>query len=153
MTGVEQIVRDHPFFGGMEAAACDFIAGCARNVRFDAGDYLFREGEAADQFYLLREGLVALEIAAPGRPPTRFLTLHAGEMVGVSWLVPPYRWSYDAIATERTRAIALDAACLRDKCETDPRLGYEMMKRFMPILTERLRVARLQGMDLYGSAR
>lgn len=146
---VGEIVRDHPFFEGLEGRFCDVICGCAANAHFQPGDHLFHEGDPADQFYLIREGCVALEIAGPGRAVT-FQTLHRGEIVGVSWLVPPYRWSFDARATEFTRAIAMDAACLRGKCEADHDLGYALMKRFMPVLIERLQSTRLQILDVYG---
>lgn len=149
--GLERIVREHPFFAGLEEGFCRLICGCAKNVRFEAGQYLFHEGEAADQFYLVRHGRVALEIMSPGRGAVTFQTLGEGEIVGVSWLIPPYRWTYDAKALELTRAIAMDAACLRRKCEADHDLGYEMMKRFMPVLIERLQATRMQILDVYGA--
>jgi len=93
---------------------------------------------------------VALEIHVPGRDPVTFQTVGEGEIVGVSWLVPPYRWSYDARAIAPVRAIRLDANCLRAKCEADHDLGYEMMKRFAPVLIERLHATRLQLLDVYG---
>ena len=72
-------------------------------------------------------------------------------MVGTSWLVPPYRWRFDARAVTLTRAIGIDARCLRDKCDADHHLGYEMMKRFLPEITRRLDEARMQLMDVYGT--
>jgi CRP-like cAMP-binding protein len=149
---LERILRGHPFFAEMDGASCDFLAGCAAHAEFGAGDYLFHAGAAADRFYLLRAGRVALETKAPGRGAVAFQTLEPGEIVGVSWLVPPYRWSYDARAVAPTRAVALDAACLRDRCEADPRLGYALMKRFVPVLVERLQATRLQILDVYGPA-
>ncbi|MDX1424076.1 MAG: cyclic nucleotide-binding domain-containing protein [Kiloniellales bacterium] len=151
MDGLERIVREHPFFAGLEEEFCAHICGCAKNVRFEADQYILHEGEAADQLYLLRHGRVALEVTVPGRGPVTFQTLVAGEIVGVSWLIPPYRWTYDAKALEATRAIAMDATCLRRKCEEDHDLGYEMMKRFVPVLIERLHGTRLQMLDVYGS--
>jgi CRP-like cAMP-binding protein len=126
------------------------VAGCARNHRFDAGAYLFREGEAANEFFLIRHGRVALEIVAPGQAPIVFATLGEGEIVGASWLVPPYRWTFDARAVELVRAIGIDAACLRTKCEADHHLGYEMMKRFLPVFVKRLHATQLQILDVYG---
>jgi CRP/FNR family transcriptional regulator, cyclic AMP receptor protein len=150
MEGLERIVKEHPFFGGMQEPFCKLVCGCAKNVRFEAGQYLFREGDPADEFYLLRHGRVALQVTAPGRGAVTFQTVGEGEIVGVSWLVPPYRWTNDAKASELTRAIAMDATCLRQKCESDHDLGYEMMKRFMPILIQRLQATRLQILDVYG---
>ncbi len=151
MEGLERIVKEHPFFAGMQNAFCDMVCGCARNVRFEAGQYLFHEGEPADWFYLLRHGRVALQVAVPGRGAVTFQTMAEGEIVGLSWLIPPYRWTYDAKAIGLTRAIAMDAKCLREKCEADHDLGYEMMKRFMPVLIQRLQATRLQILDVYGT--
>ena len=135
--GLERIVREHRFFAGLDEPFLQLVVGCARNVRFDEGQYLFREGGPADQFFLIRHGRVALELAGPGRGTVTFQTVGEGEILGVSWLIPPYRWTYDARAIELTRAIGIDAACLRGKCEADHDLGYEMMKRFMPVLIQR----------------
>jgi CRP-like cAMP-binding protein len=148
--GLERIVREHRFFAGLDEGFIHLVVGCARNVRFEAGQYLFREGEPADQFYLIRHGRVGLELSAPGQGTVTFQTVGEGEIVGVSWLIPPYRLTYDAKAIELTRAIAMDAACLRGKCEADHDLGYEMMKRFMPVLIQRLQATRLQILDVYG---
>ena len=152
MEGLERVIREHRFFAGLDARFVELVCGCAKNVRFEAGQVLFREGEPANEFYLLRHGRVALEVAAPGRGRLAFQTLGEGEIVGVSWLLPPYRWTFDAVALELTRAIAIDGACLRAKCESDHHLGYEMMKRVVPIIVERLHATRLQILDVYGDA-
>jgi CRP/FNR family cyclic AMP-dependent transcriptional regulator len=149
MEGLERIVREHPFFSGLKEEFCELISECAKNVRFEAGQYVFHEGQPADQFYLLRSGRVALQISAPERTFT-VQTVGEDEIVGASWLVPPYRWGFDAKALELTRAIAMDAACLRGKSEGDHDLGYELMKRFMPVLIQRLHATRLQILDVYG---
>jgi len=151
MEGLQRIVKEHPFFAGMQNAFCELVCGCAKNVRFEAGQYVFHEGEPADWFYLLRHGRVALQVTAPGRGAVTFQTMAEGEIVGLSWLIPPYRWTYDAKAIELTRAIAMDAKCLRQKCEADHDLGYEMMKRFLPVLIQRLQATRLQILDVYGT--
>ncbi|MFO1057824.1 MAG: cyclic nucleotide-binding domain-containing protein [Dongiaceae bacterium] len=148
--GLERIVREHRFFAGLDEPFLQLVVGCARNVRFDEGQYLFREAAPADQFFLIRHGRVALELSGPGRGTVTFQTVGEGEILGVSWLIPPYRWTYDARAIELTRAIGIDAACLRGKCEADHDLGYEMMKRFMPVLIQRLQATRLQILDVYG---
>jgi CRP-like cAMP-binding protein len=150
MEGLEQILGEHAFFAGFEPAHLQLVAGCARNCRFDTGDYLFHEGDSADEFYLIRHGRAALEISAPGQAPVVFETLGEGEIIGASWLVPPYRWMFDARALALTRAVGINAACLRGKCEADHDLGYEMMKRFLPILAKRLHATRLQILDVYG---
>ena len=150
MKGIEDLLRHHPFVEGLEEDIVDLIAGCAKNVVYQANEYLFREGESADFFYLIRHGTIALEMFMPGKGPHTFLTAKSGEIVGSAWLIPPYRWTYDARAVELTRAIAFECKCLRDKCEADHHVGYEMMKRFIPPLLERLHTAQLQTADVYG---
>lgn len=150
MEGLERIVLAHPFFAGLEAELGPVVSGCARNCRFNAGQYLAHEGDPADEFFLIRQGKVALEILPPGQPPIVFSTETEGDIVGTSWLVPPYQWRFDARAVELTRAIGIDARCLRDKCEADPRVGYAMMKRIAPILVRRLNETRMQILDVYG---
>jgi CRP/FNR family transcriptional regulator, cyclic AMP receptor protein len=149
--GIDRLICEHPIFAGMPPDYCELIGGCAKNVRFDSGAYLFREGEPADEFFLVRHGRIALEIVAPGRGPLRFSTVNSGEIAGESWLIPPYRWLYDARALELTRALSIDARCLRDKAEENHDFGYEMMKRFMTMLVQRLHAAQLQMLDVYGS--
>ncbi len=153
MQTIERIVREHPFFQGLDEASSTLIAGCARNAVFHVGEHLFREGEPADLFFLLRHGKVALEFNAPGREPLTFATLQEGEVLGAAWLFPPYRWSYDARAVELTRAVALDGKCLREKAERDHDFGYELMKRFVPVFARRLQQTRLQLLDVYGRPR
>lgn len=148
---LETLLAEHEFFRGLPQRDLEFIAGCGRNVRFKAGDYLFREGGPADVFYIVREGRVALEIAVPDRGPLVVDTLGEGQVVGVSWLFPPYRWQFDGRAVEATRAVALDGACLREKCDEDPRLGYELMQRVSRVVQQRMQSARLRLIDLYGN--
>lgn len=149
-TGLDRIVKEHPFFSGLEHGFCDLVCGCARNVRFNAGEFLFHEGGPADEFYLLRQGRVGLQVVAPGRGPLTFQTVGVGELVGLSWLIPPYRWTFDARALELVRAIGIDAKCLRAKCEADHDLGYDLMQRLLPVLIDRLHATRMQILDVYG---
>lgn len=151
MHGLDEILAEHRFFAGFTPEQHTILSGCARNHRFDAGHYLFHEGDPANEFFLIRHGRVALEIVAPGQKPIVFSTLGAGEVVGASWLVPPYKCMFDARAIELTRAIGLDAKCLRGKCDGDPVLGYAMMKRFLPVIVKRLDATRLQLLDVYGT--
>ncbi len=150
MKDLEAILDKQPFLAGLEGRQRRLMVGCARNRRFDTGAFLLREGAPADEFFLIREGRVALEIAPPDKAPIVIATLGPGDVIGASWLIPPYRWRLDARAVEPVHAIGLDAACLRGKCERDHDLGYELMKRFLPIFVERLHATRLQLLDVYG---
>jgi CRP-like cAMP-binding protein len=147
---LEPIIAQHPFLQGLEPQYLGLIVGCASNVRFKSGQFLFREGEEANQFYMVREGKVALQIST-ARQPIIIQTVDKGEVLGWSWLVPPYRWRFDARALELTRAIALDGRCLRRKSEEDHNFGYELLRRFSTIIVERLEATRLQLLDVYGT--
>ena len=109
MEGLERIVLEHPFFAGLGPGFGAAISGCARNLRFGAGQYLFREDESANEFYLIRHGAVALELHSPGQPAIVIATLREGDILDSAWLVPPYRWSYDARATELIRVLGVNA--------------------------------------------
>jgi len=153
MRFIEDLIAESPVLGGLRPEHLKLIAGCAQNVRFDDGEMILREGAAADRFYFLRSGAVALEIAVPGREPLVIETLGPGDALGWSWLFDPYRWQYDARALEPVGAVAFDAVCLRGKCDADPRLGYDLMGRFASVLLRRLQATRLQLVDVYGHAR
>ena len=147
---LEPIIREHLFFQGLGERYLQLIAGCAKNVRFEEGQVIFCEGDAADQFYLIREGQVAVQVMIPHRGLTTVETAGAGDVLGWSWLFEPYRWCFDARAQRPTRALAFDGKCLRGKCEEDHDLGYELFKRFTHLMTDRLERARLQLLDVYG---
>jgi CRP-like cAMP-binding protein len=151
MQTLETLLGETPFFKGLDSDYVRLIAGCASNVRFNARDYVFREGDESNQFYLIRHGRIAVEIFAPGRGPLTIETLGEGDVLGWSWLMPPFKKQFDAQAVELVRAIAFDGACIRTKCEADPKLGYELMKRFSGIIGARLQATRLQLLDLYGA--
>ncbi|MGZ4962163.1 MAG: cyclic nucleotide-binding domain-containing protein [Limisphaerales bacterium] len=147
---LEPIIRQHPFFHGLEERHMELIVGCAKNVRFEQSQSVFNAGGPADQFYLIREGLVAVQVLVPQRGPVTVQTVEAGDVLGWSWLFPPYRWPFDARAVHATRALSFDGKCLRGKCEEDHSLGYDLFKRFTRVVTEQLEATRLQLLDLYG---
>lgn len=150
MENLGKVLEEHPFFKGLEQPYIELVTGCAANVKFEAGQYLCREGEEANCFYIIRSGKVALEIYAAELGSLVIDTLTEGDVLGWSWLIPPYNWHFDAKAVELTRVISLDGKCLRTKCESDHNLGYELLKRFTHIIEQRLQTTRLQLLDLYG---
>jgi CRP/FNR family transcriptional regulator, cyclic AMP receptor protein len=149
---LEPLLREHAFFRDLDPGYLSLLAGCASNVRFPAGAFLLREGAPAGECYLVREGKVAMEIAAPGRGHLTVQTVGSGGVVGFSWLLEPHRYQFDGRAVSPVRALALDGVCLRAKCDEDPRLGYALMRRFAGLAVSRLQAARLQLLDVYGHA-
>lgn len=146
---LEGILAEHPFAKDLKDEHLQLMLGCASNVRFEAGQFIFHEGENADQFYLIRAGKIALEIHGAPRGPLTILTVESGDVLGWSWLFPPYRWKFDARALELTRALALDGRCLRTKCDEDHDLGYELLKRFVLVIEQRLQATRFQLLNVY----
>ena len=146
----ETILRQHPFFQGMKQEHIATLAGCAANAHFKKGQVIFRQNQEADCFYLVREGRVSVQIETAGQGTAAIQTLDKGDVLGWSWMFPPFVWNFDAVAMEETRAISLDARCLRIKCDTDVSLGYDLLKRFSSIVVQRLQASRIQLMDLFG---
>jgi CRP/FNR family cyclic AMP-dependent transcriptional regulator len=140
----------HRFFADLPPDSLEVLAGCGRNVLVPQGDVMIREGAPADVFWAIRDGRVALGLTVPGRGLVTLETLHAGDVLGWSWLFPPYRWHFEGEALDEVRAVQFDAGCLRQKCEADTVLGFQLAKRFARVIDERLQATRLQLMDLYG---
>jgi CRP/FNR family transcriptional regulator, cyclic AMP receptor protein len=147
-----RIISEHPFCRGLEKEYVELLISCASNVRFEEGFYLFREGGEANEFYLIRGGKIGLEVSAPPRPSLTVETVQEGDVLGWSWLVPPYRWRFGARALEPVRAIAVDGKCLRGKCEKNAQLGYELLRRTVEIMGQRLEATRFRLVDLYSAA-
>ncbi len=146
---LERLLAEHPFFKDLQAPHLGTVVGCASNTTFAPDDVIFSEGGAADRFYLLRYGKVGVLTFVPGRGAITIETIEPGEVIGWSWLFPPYKAHFDVRALTLTRAVSLDGACLRKKCEQDPVLGYELMKRFASVMMQRLEATRIQLLDLY----
>lgn len=153
MKSIASLLRAHPFFQGLNESDLDFIGGCGENRIYRAGEYLARENEPADHFFVIRKGRVAVETFLPNHGALCLQTLHDGDIFGWSWLFPPYVWTFDAHALDEVHTTRLGGKCLREKCEADPKLGFELMKRFARIATERLQAARIQLLDVYGQGR
>lgn len=142
-------LTQHPLVAGMSEEHVDFLSGCVRNVHLDEGHFLFREGQAADALYLVRDGKVDLEIHDGARGTIMVETLGAGDALGWSTLFPPYRWDLDARGIHSAHLFAIDGACLRAKLEADHDFGYAFTRRLLNEVHSRLQRARLQALDVY----
>ncbi len=148
---IDTLLREHPFFDGMRPEWLDLIAGCGRNMVFRPGESIAQEGEPCNEFLAVRRGCVAIEIYAPGTGSCTIQTLGDGAIIGWAWILPPHVWMFDVRAVETTHAVRFDTSCLRDKCQASPEMGYEFMRRFAGVMSERLQATRLQLLDVYGS--
>jgi CRP/FNR family cyclic AMP-dependent transcriptional regulator len=141
-------LRHHPFVVEFEARHVERLAALAKDVRFDRNHVIFREGDECSEFYLVVNGLVALEIAAPGHT-FRVQTLFAGDELGWSALLMGSGKHFQARALERVEALAFEGADLLAACREDPAFGFALMQRLLGVVAERLQATRLQLLDSY----
>jgi CRP-like cAMP-binding protein len=132
----------HPFLAGMHREQLDLLTDCAIAVRFKKGQIIFREGEMANRFYLIETGKIVLESSADSGTPVVIETIGPGDLLGWSWMFPPYTWRFTARAIEPSSAIFFYGTILREYCERDHSLGYELFKRMAPIMIKRMQSAR-----------
>lgn len=144
------IISEHSFFKDLSPDNLTFIAGCGKNILFKEGEMIANPGDIANSFYLIREGKVSISLENVHGKQFIFQTLGKNDILGLAWLIPPYRWTVSASSVETTHAIALDGECLRKKCEEDPNLGYKLMKHLTQILVTREESAMLHLLDVYG---
>jgi len=151
MKTIEDLLKAHHFFKGLDSKYISLIAGCGKNVVFKKGDFIAKEGEDANHFFIIKQGRVAIDILTVEKGPVIMQTVQEGDIFGWSWIIEPHYWRFDARVVETAHVIALDGKCLRGKCEKDPKLGYELLKRFAGVLAHRLETARFQLLDMYGT--
>lgn len=137
-----QAVAAHPFLMALNEHHIQLLADTASRTTFEAGQPIFREGETANRFYLIEDGKVALEAAGKGGEPVTIDVIGAGDLLGWSWLFPPFVWHFSARAVEPTNAIFFYGTVLREYCDADPSLGFELFKRMSEVMIKRLQSAR-----------
>lgn len=148
-TELETQVAAHPFLIGINESHIRLLADCAMRSQFTAGEIIFRKGETANRFYLVERGKVALESSA-GDEVVKIDEVGPGDLLGWSWIFPPYVWHFDARAIEPTTAIFLYGTILREYCDADPALGYELFKRMSEVMMRRLQAARTKLSESMG---
>jgi CRP-like cAMP-binding protein len=136
----------------MNRAQLGVLIDCAMAVHFKTGETILREGEFANRCYLIETGKVVVESVGSVGEPLAIETIGAGDLLGWSWMFPPYVWQFTARAVEPTTAIFFYGAILREYCEKDHSLGYELLKRISAVMVQRLQAAHKQMISLYSSA-
>ncbi len=150
METIEPILAAQPFFRGMQPQHIHEVAACASRFNFTDGQFLSRAGEKVSHFYLILQGRVSVEIFSARRGPMTLQTIGEGDTLGWLWVNhEPSRWPADARAVGLTRALGLELSCLREKCEADHELGYELLKRYAHSLAVRFRACSLQLTDMF----
>jgi CRP/FNR family cyclic AMP-dependent transcriptional regulator len=139
----------HPFLAGMNRTQLALLTDCAMASHFKAGQVIMREGELANRFYLIESGKVVLESGEGFGQPVVVETIGAGDLLGWSWMFPPYVWHFTARAAKPTEAIFFYGTILREYCERDPSLGYDLFKRMAPVMLRRLQAARKKMLSIH----
>jgi CRP-like cAMP-binding protein len=144
------LLTDHPFLAGLPQPWLERLSFQSHPVVRNGGQRLFHEGSRADRFWLLRSGRISLDFNVAGRGDVAIDTIEAGSVLGWSWLYPPYRWRFGAVAVERTLAIECDGPGVRRLLADDPAFGQELTGRFMGVVVGRLQATRVRLSELYG---
>lgn len=152
MQSIPELLSSVPLFAGLPDDQLELLAACAVNDGFADGEALLREGEPDESFYVIRHGVAALQTRSPTGPLV-IETLHEHDVVGWSWLVPPYLSHFDVVARGDVRVVRFDAVCLRGKFADDAELARAMYERFVVVIAERLQATRLRLLDIYGAPR
>lgn len=148
-TSLEKVLAAHAFVKDMAPHLRQILSDLAMRVSFVPNEIIFREGDPANRFYLIHTGKVVLEAHTAVGDRVMIETLGAGDVLGWSWLFPPYYWHFDARAVEATEAVFFFGTPLRTECEEDHELGYELLKRMSEIVINRLQVTRRQLLDCH----
>lgn len=150
MTRIEESLIGYELFRDLESEHLSLLASGAESLTFAADEHLLMADQPADAFYAIRSGRVAIEIDGGNRGPLIIETIGGGDVVGISWLLPPYRWTFSARAMDDVEAVGLDANALRRLCDEHPVFGYAVYKRFAGLIHRRLVASRIRLTDLYG---
>ncbi len=142
-----QYLGNHAFFADMPAEYLDFLTACAAPATVRAGDTIFRQGEHADKFFIMRDGHAVVEVPALYGPALTIQNLGPDQLLGWSWLIAPYTWDFQAHADQDSELIAFDGARVLARCDEDPAFGYALLKRFTVLMSQRLSAARRRMMD------
>lgn len=145
-------LMQYQFFAGLAPETVEFLAANATVTNLEKEAILFEHGQTADRFYLIRAGRITVGVPAIEGPSLEVQTLGAGEVLGWSWLIPPYRWNFRGRIIEATEVVEFDGKPILERCERDPAFGYPLMKRFAALMSERLEAARRKMMDEWNPA-
>lgn len=146
---LETELRAHSILRALSDRQLAAVVAHAGVRRIAAGEVLFRQGDRAIRFYVVRDGSIRVGVPAIDGPALEVQRLGPGEVLGWSWLIPPYRWTFDARAVDDSTLIEFDGESLRRACEQDPVLGYAVMKIFAELMSARLQAARMRMMEAW----
>ena len=144
---IPEYLSNHTFFSGLREDFVTLLGQYVSTLEVEKGHILFQQGERADKFYIIRHGRISVQIPALMGPTLEIQSLRTDQVLGWSWLISPYQWHFQAKAEENSMLLAFDGASILEKCEQEPKFGYELLKRFAALMSERLDVSRQKMMD------
>lgn len=144
---INQFVSGNAFFAGLPEEFVDFLAAHAKVRQLGQDQVLFHNGGHASHFYVITRGHISVEVAAIEGPPLELQDLGPGAVVGWSWLISPHKWTFQARATMPTEILEFDGEAVLARCAEDAKFGYEVLKRFSSLMSERLQFARRRVME------
>ncbi|TVQ38340.1 MAG: cyclic nucleotide-binding domain-containing protein [Wenzhouxiangella sp.] len=149
---ISRYLAEHELFSGLDDQQLAFLAANGEEKHFDDGEIVSRQGQAADRFYIVLEGGLTVQVPAIAGPTLEVTRLSVDQVLGWSWLIEPYRWHFNALATGRTRALEFDGKAILARCEEDSAFGYALFKRFSALMGKRLEAAQRKMMDQWSPA-
>lgn len=145
MPNMRDFIKNHPLFKGIDQSSIDWLASCAEERQYDAGDFLLQSGKPANHLFLIVRGRVIIEAPPVGDKGAVIIqTLADGDTVGWSWMLPPYTWNLDSRALEKVQAVTIDAQKLRARLETDDAMAAKLYRRFSEVMLQRIHAMRKQ---------
>ena len=149
---ITEYLSTHEFFSELSVDFMKLLCESVSTLEIKKGDVLFRQGERADKFYIVRNGRIEVQIPAIMGPTLEVQTLGTDQILGWSWLISPYQWHFQAKAEEDSKLLEFDGTAILARCEQEPKFGYELLKRFAALMSERLDVSRQKMMDEWNPA-
>ena len=144
---ITEYLSAHEFFSEFSDDVLKFLCECSSMREIKKGQILFRQGEHADKFYVVRSGLISIQMPAIMGPTLEIQTVNENQVLGWSWLIPPYKWNFQTKAEEDSELLQFDGAAILARCEQEPKFGYELLKKFAGLMSVRLNAARQKMMD------
>ena len=144
---ITEYLSAHEFFSEFSDDVLKFLCECSSTREIKKGQILFLQGEHADKFYVVRSGRISIQMPAIMGPTLEIQTVSENQVLGWSWLIPPYKWNFQTKAEDDSELLQFDGAAILARCEQDPKLGFELVKKFAALMSVGLNAARLKMMD------
>ena len=144
---ITEYLSAHEFFSQFRDDDLKFLCECSSTREIKKGQILFRQGEHADKFYVVRSGRISIQMPAIMGPTLEIQAVDEDQVLGWSWLISPYQWNFQTKAEEDSELLQFDGVAILARCEQEPKFGYELLKKFAGLMSVRLNAARQKMMN------